>query len=563
MGKALRAIFAACVALFALTCAASAQPWKVFKDHWSQEDEEGYSRFVQAIGESGCSTPDDCFESHANPYASSDPPGIRLHADCADLPYLLRAYYAWKNGLPFSWATAVAPRGRGGGDIRFNTTGNRVVGRSSVIGRSGGTNGPSILYAIRDQISSASYRVAHTFDKGGDVSDFYSPKIARGSIRPGTVIYDINGHVTLVYKVTEDGRIHYMDSHPDNSLTRSMFGGQFARDDPALGSGFKNFRPFQLVGAHQAGDGSLVGGRIVFAENEQIPDFSAEQYYGNVPGFDSDWKTGKFRNGKSEMNFYDYVRFKLADPNFAFNPVNELRESMRSICGDLRDRLMSVYLAQLAGVHRKDHPGRLPDNIYGTNSMEWEVYSTPSRDARLKTRFVELRNNMARLIKAFENRDPNVRYTGANLKADLLAAFQEQSQKCGVNYRNSDGKVLALSFEEVMKRLYRLSFDPYHCVELRWGASLKEELASCDDSPLKLRWYEAEQRLRNQIDRTYGTPMGFTLDDLRAGKRGSGRDDAPDVDVLAVIKGMSGTVVAEGDDEDEKPRRRGRNRDSR
>ena len=32
----------------------------------------------------------------------------------------------------------------------------------------------------------------------------------------------------------------------------------------------------------------------------------------------------------------------------------------------------------------------LPPNIYGTDHMEWEIYSTPSRDARIKTAF---RNN--------------------------------------------------------------------------------------------------------------------------------------------------------------------------
>ena len=167
---------------------------------------------------------------------------------------------------------------------------------------------------------------------------------------------------------------------------------------------------------------------------------------------------------------------------------------------------------------------------------------------------------MARLIEAWRKHQPGVVYEGKNLKADLLAAFEEQSNKCGVNYRNSDGKVLALSFEEVMKRLYRLSFDPYHCVELRWGASLKEELASCDDGGPKLRWYEAEQRLRNQIDRTYDTPMGFTVDELRAGRRGTGWDQAPDVDVKAVIERMEGTRVAEDDEPAPKPRRN-RNRD--
>ena len=30
-----------------------------------------------------------------------------FNADCADLPYMLRAYFAWKNGLPFAYSAPV------------------------------------------------------------------------------------------------------------------------------------------------------------------------------------------------------------------------------------------------------------------------------------------------------------------------------------------------------------------------------------------------------------------------------------------------------------------------
>src|SRR2546421_329939 len=38
--------------------------------------------------------------------------GLRLAPDCADLPYFLRAYFAWKLGLPFGWSEC--SRGEGG-----------------------------------------------------------------------------------------------------------------------------------------------------------------------------------------------------------------------------------------------------------------------------------------------------------------------------------------------------------------------------------------------------------------------------------------------------------------
>ena len=88
-----------------------------------------------------------------------------------------------------------------------------------------------------------------------------------------------------------------------------------------------------------------------------------------------------------------------------------------------------------------------------------------------------------------------------------------------------------MSFEEARKRLFEFSFDPYQCPERRWGAH-GDELGTCGDDEVKRRWYDAERRLRNQIERTYDVKMGFSLDELLAGAPGSGVDAPPDVDVL-------------------------------
>jgi hypothetical protein len=71
-------------------------------------------------------------------------------------------------------------------------------------------------------------------------------------------------------------------------------------------------------------------------------------------------------------------------------------------------------------------------------------------------------------------------------------------------------------------------------VELRWGA-VGGELATCRDGALKRRWYEAEQRLRNQIDRTYEARMDFTLGELEAGLPGTGPLAAPDTDARGYL----------------------------
>ncbi len=89
---------------------------------------------MQRIGESGCRNMHACLTGAAsNPlYRASNPPGMHFYADCADLPYMLRAYYAWKNGLPFSYSTAVTPLGFSK-DIRYTARGNAITSRRDLI----------------------------------------------------------------------------------------------------------------------------------------------------------------------------------------------------------------------------------------------------------------------------------------------------------------------------------------------------------------------------------------------------------------------------------------------
>jgi hypothetical protein len=104
---------------------------------------------------------------------------------------------------------------------------------------------------------------------------------------------------------------------------------------------------------------------------------------------------------------------------------------------------------------------------------------------------------------------------------------------------NSAGRAVMLRYADVVERLFRLSFDPYDCIERRWGASSPGELATCHNTSGENRWYEAQQRLRNQIDRTYDARMDFTVRDLEAKAPGSGADTPPNIDVRGTIDNMA------------------------
>ena len=248
-------------------------------DHWSEADERDYGRFIAELGDSGCDTVDRCLHDARNPFRGTDPPTFYFRSDCAKFPYALRFYFAWKRGLPFSYESAVEPRGAGG-DLRYSFRGNSVSGRTEL--KSGTQSGYTILEDIENAVFSASYRIHPDLEEPYE-ADHYSPAIDPKSIRPGTVIYDPNGHLATVWRVDSDGRIHYLNSHPDNSVTRGFYDLRFVRAFPGMGAGFKNWRPQRLVGAVKQADGTYFGGHIELAANKDIADFSDVQFFGNGP----------------------------------------------------------------------------------------------------------------------------------------------------------------------------------------------------------------------------------------------------------------------------------------
>ncbi len=508
-------------------------------DHWSAEDERGFGEFLTSLGDSDCRTVDRCLHGAGNPFRATDPEGIYFRADCADLPYVLRFYYAWKRGLPFAYVSVAEPRGYTR-DMRYTRRGNAVAERVTV--QSGASSGYAVLEKLRDTISSAYYRMDPELETPLP-QDLYSPAITPKSIRPGTVIYDPNGHLATVYRVDPDGRIHYLDAHPDSSMTRGFYDLRFVRSFPAMGAGFKNWRSGTLVGAVRQKDGSFAGGHVVVPANKEIADFSVEQFYGNGPRpADADnWRAGTFTLNKEVVDYYDYVRARLAGGTLEFDPLKEVHDMVDSNCADLSYRADAVKVAIAAGIMNAAQPARLPSNIYGTEG-DWETYSSPSRDARLKTAFKELRDQVARFLAMYQANDPRLKYKGQNLAVDMLTAYDREAALCKVSYARTDGSVISFGYEEARRRLFAMSFDPYHCIERRWGASDARELASCGDGPVKRAWYAAEQTLRNQLERTYDVQMNFSLANLSDHVPGTGPAAPPDTDVRTYLWLMRGAV---------------------
>lgn len=519
--------------------------WRIYKTGWSPDDEDRFSEFVQAIGRSTCTTLESCLAGAANPYhIDADP---EFFGDCADMAYTLRAYFAWKNGLPFSYQSAMRTADGAREDLRYSSNGNVVAARRDAVGEKP-VSAAAYIGRIGGEVSTAMFRTHPDNGEGALFDDFYPIKIDRDAVRPGVLAYDIYGHVGIVYDILADGRILVIASHPDRSVTRTTYGANFLRAKPELGAGLKGWRPIRLEGAKKLADGSFAGGRIRGARNADIEHYSMEQFIGNRPNPSGDWRYGDFVvNGRS-VNYYDFVRRSLAAPDFVYDPVEELRYGMQTICGAVRDRKVAVERAVAAGFPKRTPPNRLPPNIFGTYG-DWENYSTPSRDARLKVAFIDLKRTVKELVDHFNSGDSDVRYEGGDLPRDLWEAYQIEKDACTFTYWRSDDSRIRMNIGHVQDRLWDLSFDPYHCAERRWGAS-GVELSTCTDDELKSRWYEAQRWLRYQAERTYDVRMDFTVDELKPPSEarpedgGLGADAPADADLRAYLASLNSFPLA-------------------
>lgn len=483
-------------------------PWVISKNSWSEADEQRFSQFVESIYESGCTSVPKCMAGSGNWYRDKDPAGMTWYADCGRFPYLLRSYFAFHNGLPFQAALSASKRDPNdpNSQLQYTAKGNYISKRWAV---TSGTNGYNFIRQTVESVYSAVFRVDSRLDVDTDrYSDFYHVALNRKYIRPGTVVYDPNGHIATVAKVTDAGKVILLDSHPDNSVSRVIYTGAFRATSMAQAGGFKNWRPLRVS-----------GGKTYAAANAQSPGFSLEQFIGDQPnngGFESaKWSTSEGIIPSSR--YMEVVRARLSLGAVKYRPVEEIKSEVANICMMMKDRIDSVKAAIRAGIHNNSMPnGRLPQNIYGT-SGEWEEYSTPSRDARLKTAVAEFYTDVKRMYDLYQKRDPKVIYSGTDLVGDMLRAYDEASADCQMSYSKSDGQTQSLDYQDFVERLYAMSFDPYHCVEQRMGATSSSELASCNQSSTKDAWYKAEQSIRNSLNRPYEKKMGWSLSELQSG----------------------------------------------
>ena len=411
---------------------------------------------------------------------AEDEQGIVIRPDCADLPYFLRAYFAFKLGLPFGWSrcsrgdSATPPK-----CMEFATSTDPfpdVEGKPQTLppwadpqrARGGPWDsnakrlGELFRTVLADWVQSGAGRTLASDDD----TDYYPVRLSADTLRPGTIFADPYGHVlVLAQRIAQTaaggGVLLAVDGQPDGTVGRKRFwrGNFLFAVDEALGSaGFKRFRPVVRDGA---------SGKLRRLKNAELADCSVvDQYEGGVEGF------------------YDKDGGRRPVARAARRPMTALLETdALTLEEQVKTRVISVdngrrFLA--TGKPAADMPDGA--RIFEATG-DWEDFSTPSRDLRLLVAI-----DVASRAPPRASREKPARYAmpaGKNpdgVRAELEARLEQELRSRSFEYTRTDGSAWKLTLRDVIDRqaALEMAYNPNDCVEQRWGApAASPEVSTC------------------------------------------------------------------------------------
>ncbi len=373
---------------------------------------------------------------------------VIMEPDCADNPFFLRAYFAWKLGLPFGYH--LCDRGWVGRNPR---TGQWVT-NESISSKSDPVKAfNSFLRNMMNGVHSGTARTA--LDDPG--SDYYPVPLERAALRPGTVFADPYGHTFVLVSwvpQTHDhpGLLLAVDAQPDNTIAIKRFWkGNFLFNtvDVVGEPGFKAFRPL-----------SYANGKMLPVKNESLTDSA-----GFVP-FSLQQKN------LSRVDFYLSLE-RLINPD-PLDPEEALTDLIKALHEQLLVRVKSVANGE---AYLQAHPGTvisMPSNANGVflAGGPWEDYSTPNRDLRLLIAmdavlgFPDRVANYPGDFKVSRSKSPD------EIKNSLQTRLEDQVSRLTIGYTRSDGSLQELTVAEILNRkeAFEMAYNPNDCVEIRWGA---------------------------------------------------------------------------------------------
>ncbi|MDX9709921.1 MAG: hypothetical protein RBT64_10255 [Trichloromonas sp.] len=392
---------------------------------------------------------------------------IPAEPDCADLPYFLRAYFAWKLGLPLAYrpcdrGSAQRPPQCGPAHLDTSFVGTRAVAETF---RQTGRELVNVVH-------SGNARTA----LDADACDFYPVPLAREYLWPGTLFADPYGHILILTKWipqsdASPGLLLAVDAQPDNSVARKRYweGNFLFAATPSAGPGFKAYRaPVRSgKGWRQPVNAELDG-------RSGLPPLSLEQA-GMAPG-----------------DFYARME-ALVNPH-GLDPEAAYLGTLEALMEQLETRVRSVDNGEnyMRTNRAKVVPMPKCPAIFETIGP-WEDYATPSRDMRLLIAMKVLAGLPERI-----RRHPELFNLGDRSAEEAAAGIERLHERMTeehyIHYTRSDGSSWRLSLAEIYRRqaALEIAYNPNDCVERRWGATPEtEDFATC-----KKRRAPAEQVAR-------------------------------------------------------------------
>jgi len=394
---------------------------------------------------------------------------LAMTPDCADNPFFLRAYFAWKLGLPFgfhetSWGALGSPPRAG----RFHPLGPNAGIAPAPAGAGASVPPPlsaaafgRFLNELKNTVHAGNGRTA--LDAEG--TDYYPLPLSRKALKPGTVYADPYGHTFVIARWVPQtrrspGLLLAVDAQPDGTIgVKRFWKGNFlfATEGVVGEPGFKAFRPIVV----EAGRPRLLTNREI-AASPGYGDFSLEQARMTPAAF--------------------YARMeRLINPD-PLDAAAALEDSLRALHEQLIVRVESVANGE---AYMRAHPGAVIPMPSGREVFQslglWEDYSTPNRDLRLLIAIdtvLELPDKAARDPEAYETAGKKA---PDEVRRELQALLDRRAAELAFTYVRSDGRPQVLTLAEVFRRAdaLEMGYNPNDSVEVRWGApEASEERAS-------------------------------------------------------------------------------------
>jgi len=392
-----------------------------------------------------------------------DPAGknkVIMQPDCADNPFFLRAYFAWKLGLPFGFH--LNDRGGLGRDSK---NGQWITNESSSTNTQMVSNFNSFLRRVANGVHSGTARTALKDES----SDYYPVPLTQDALRPGIVFADPYGHtLILVRRVPQiddkPGVLLSVDAQPDGTVgIKRFWKGNFlfntSKTEVIGDPGFKAFRPI----VWNKGKFRLLKSDEITAKSGLTP-FSLQQ------------------QGMSGETFY-HTMGQLINPK-PLDPEIALLDLIQALHEQLTVRITSVANGE---EYMKSHPGAVIPMPGGTSGVfqaggQWEDFSTPNRDLRLLIAMDAILDFPDKVLRSPDDYKMPKLSSNEHVKKNLDALLEKKLSELSITYTRTNGAEQILTLAEILKRrdAFEMAYNPNDGIEIRWGAPEKsEERSTC------------------------------------------------------------------------------------